>query len=98
MLHQPAAVSRPAPISFAELEARIVTKHGFDSKPPPGAYKFAVANLPASQSVGVAQSDNKFASSLVFFTTGVQIVCNGPALSGLRARSIAIAENQLRRL
>lgn len=74
---------------------------GYDSKPPRGAHKFVVTSLPSSQSLGVAQSDKKFASALAFFTTGVfsvEVNCNGPNLADLQARAIAIAEDQYRRL
>jgi hypothetical protein len=77
-----------------------VTK-GFDTKPPRGVHKFTVSFVPASQVIAAAGTDTSDSASIIEFTSGVfgvQIVCNGPALSGLQARSVAIAENQYRRL
>jgi hypothetical protein len=73
----------------------------YDSKPPPGAHKFVMPGLPATQAFGVAGSFKDSAAALVFFTTGVfdvQINCNAPTSAGLQARAIAIAKVQLRRL
>ena len=73
----------------------------FDTKPPPGIRKFTVSFLPAPQVIAAAGTDKSDSASIIEFTSGVfgvQIVCNGPALSGLQARSVAIAENQYQRL
>jgi hypothetical protein len=76
-------------------------RKGFDTKPPPGIHKFTVSFLPAAQVIAAAGNDKGESASFVEFTSGVfgvEIVCNGPALPGLQAQSIAIAENQFRRL
>lgn len=79
---------------------------GHDSKPPPGAYKFAVTDLPAGRAVGVAQSDKDGSAVRIFFTTGVftvQINCNVPnndseTLPGLQTVATTIAEDQFARI
>ena len=79
--------------------ARITT--GFDTKPPRGTHKFAVPFLPPGQAVAAAGADETDSAAFILFTSGVfvvEIVCNGPTLSGLQARALAVAENQYRRL
>jgi len=76
-------------------------RKGFDTKPPPGIHKFTVSFLPASQVIAAAGTDKGDSAAIIDFTSGVfvvQVVSNGPALPGLQARSIAIAEDQYRRL
>jgi hypothetical protein len=73
----------------------------FDTKPPRGTHKFAVPFLPADQAVAAAGADETDSGAFIQFTSGVfsvEIVCNGPTLSGLQARALAVAENQYRRL
>jgi len=77
------------------------TTKGFETKPPPGIHKFTVSFLPATQVIAAAGTDKSDSASFIEFTSGVfgvEVVCNGPTLSGLQARSIAIAQVQLRRL
>ncbi len=74
---------------------------GSESRPPPGVRKFPVTFLPAAQTIGAAGTDKNGSVAAIDFTSGVftvQIVCNGPALPGLQARALSVAETQYRRL
>lgn len=68
---------------------------------PPGATPFTVEGIPPSRSTAVAGSSKDLAAAIVMFTSGVflvQVVCNGPAATGLQARASAIAKDQDDRL
>jgi hypothetical protein len=63
----------------------------------PGATEFTVSGLPAGQTNAVTGSSGDLSAAIVQFTTGVynvQLVCNGPASSGLQSRVSAIAKDQ----
>jgi hypothetical protein len=64
---------------------------------PPGATPFTVEGIPPSKSTAVVGSSEDLAAAIVLFTSGVfivQVVCNGPAVTGLQACASAIAKDQ----
>jgi hypothetical protein len=72
-------------------------KRASDTKPPPGAHKFAIPFLGPSQAVGfagTAQGDSAAAAVYVNGVFGVQVICNGPRLPELQRRAIAVAKAQ----
>jgi len=77
-------------------------KRMLKTEAPVGARAFTVAGLPPTDSAATqGTSPSGGSAAVVLFRTGVydvQVVCNGPSLSGLRARVVAIALDQLRRL
>jgi hypothetical protein len=76
-------------------------KRASDAQPPRGARKFTLPFVGPTQGVGFAGTANgESAAAAVYFigVFGVQVICNGPRLSELQTRAIAVAKNQLLQL
>ncbi len=72
-------------------------KRASETKPPPGAHKFAIPFLGPTQGVGfagTASGDSAAAAVYVNGVFGVQVICNGPRLPELQHRALAVAKAQ----